>query len=110
MWESLNSLIEFGGPLLVKVWIAYWVYVRVEAHAYAQVAGVVAFFLFCECDRIRYLVELRTQSIRSLLNRSLRRPILERRQCGRLRKLTRKGSKRRFQPPSLRRRRREAHE
>jgi hypothetical protein len=59
MWASLSSLIEFVGPLLVKGWIAYWVYLCVEKHAYAKVACVVTFFLFCECDRIRYLIELR---------------------------------------------------
>lgn len=80
MWESFNSLMEFAGPFLVNVGIGYWVYLRVEQHAYAKVAGFVVFLLFCECDRIRLVIESRTQRLSYSLNRIPRKLSEERRQ------------------------------
>ena len=80
MWEGFNSLMEFVGPFLINVWIGYWVYLRVEQHAYAKVAGFVVFLLFCECDRIRLVIESRTQRLSYSLNRIPRTLSEERRQ------------------------------
>ncbi len=110
MRDNFNSVVEFGGPLLVDIWIGYWVYVRVEEHAYAKVAGLVAFLLFCETDRIRRLIEVRMQALSTSLGKTPRKLSPECRQGCRVRKLYRKGSNRRFRPLRFRKRRHEAHE
>ncbi len=110
MWDNFNSVMEFGGPLLVNVWIGYWVYVRVEEHAYAKVAGLVAFLLFCESDRIRRLIEVRTQALSTSLGKTPWKLSPERRHGCRVRKLYRKESNRRFRPLRFRKRRHEDHE
>lgn len=66
MWQSIMEWLAALSPLFINAWIGYWVYVFVESHHYAQLAGILAFFVFSEIDHIKRKLELQSNRLYAL--------------------------------------------